>query len=250
VALRQLPGRWADGDGMTNWARPSRWRANLRSKPFVDLGPVSWPNDAHECAPLREAVVVATTSLVVSIVAAVAAVVATAIALASARYTRQQANAAERANAIETKRLHTELTPELAIKVILAKSEMIGAASLNIRLTGPAGLDRLDAVTLRIREDRLQYWPRRTPEKIYGPFTFLSESRSGEPAREFGPFTLAKNEPYGTVLKVSAPPSTKIIDGRSEWHDKPVRVEVTCQRDGYEPWIILAEVMAIRANDL
>ncbi len=83
----------------------------------------------------------ATASLIVSIIAAVTAVIATVIALASARYTQRQANAAERANAIEAKRLHTELIPELLIKIMLPQSVMISAASLNIKLTGPAGLD-------------------------------------------------------------------------------------------------------------
>src|SRR5271166_6478161 len=135
-----------------------------------------------------------TTSLIVSIIAAVTAVVATVIALASARYTRRQAEAAERSSAIEATRLHAELTPELSIKIMLPESAMNPAASLNIKLTGPAGLDRLDAVSLRIREDRLERWPGKPPKKIYGPYTFVSSSTfSDEAAREYGPFVLPKN---------------------------------------------------------
>jgi hypothetical protein len=57
------------------------------------------------------------------------------------------------------------------------------------------------------------------------------------------------DEPCGTVLKRSAPPSGRRYDGHSEWDDKPVRLEVTCQRDGNEPWIVLAEVVPTEAGD-
>jgi hypothetical protein len=191
----------------------------------------------------------AAASLVVSIVAAFAAIVATVIALASARYTRQQAKAADKANAIEAKRLHTELTPKLAISIILPESEFIGAATLEINLIGPAGLDRLDTVTTCIREDRIEHIPGRESKKIYGPYIFLSGSRSAKPIREYGPFSLVKNEPYRTILQISALEATRPFRGRIDWRNRPVRVELTCLRDGYEPWKILTEVMAVRTDE-
>lgn len=83
-------------------------------------------------------------ALIISIVAAL-------IALASAAYTRRQAVATEATAAIEGKRLHDELTPELAVKC----EERPGTrwADMTVELTGPAGLNGLDEVIIRIRDD-------------------------------------------------------------------------------------------------
>lgn len=66
------------------------------------------------------------------------------IALASVAYTRRQAVASETAAAIEGKRLHDDLTPELAITCDALPGADSRRADMTLELTGPAGLDRLD----------------------------------------------------------------------------------------------------------
>ncbi len=106
------------------------------------------------------------------------AVVALIVALASAAYTRRQAVASEGVTAIEDQRRHDELMPELVITC----EERAGSrmADMTVELTGPAGLDRLDEVTIRIRDDI----PDRKPspgsqltqdqisEVVWGPYRF------------------------------------------------------------------------------
>ena len=84
-------------------------------------------------------------SLIIAIAAAI-------IAVASAAYTRRQAVASEATAAIEGKRLHDDLTPQLAVTC----TERTGTsqADMTVELIGPAGLDGLDEVTIRIRDDR------------------------------------------------------------------------------------------------
>ena len=83
----------------------------------------------------------------------VLAIVAIIIALASARYTRRQAVASESVTAIEAKRLHDDLTPELTITCTTPPGADIRQADITLELTGPAGLEDLDEVTVQIRDD-------------------------------------------------------------------------------------------------
>jgi hypothetical protein len=181
-----------------------------------------------------------------SLIVAISALV---VAAASAVYSRQQviasrrqAVASERVTAVETRRLHHDLTPDLKITCKRQGDEMATAV---LELTGPAGLDRLDEVTVRIRDDR----PGRSEEPdapIWGPFRFNSGVRDTDSlGRQHGPFALMKNEPYRLSLERSIVPG--LVTDRAGWHrqfaGKPVRLEVTCRRGGYEPWSMPLEVV-------
>jgi hypothetical protein len=110
-----------------------------------------------------------------AIAALIVAIVAALIALASAAYTRRQAVASEAAAAIEGKRLHDDLTPQMAVTC----TERPGTrwADMTVELTGPAGLAGLDEVTIRIRDDIPDRKPRpgsdlaqeQISEVIWGP---------------------------------------------------------------------------------
>ena len=93
-------------------------------------------------------------------------VFAVLVAGASAFYTRRQANYARRqadearqqadeaakVTVIEQGRLHTELTPQITL-VGKARDAEGKSAEVVLELTGPDGLDRLDRVQVRIRDD-------------------------------------------------------------------------------------------------
>jgi hypothetical protein len=80
--------------------------------------------------------------------------------------------------AIEAKRLHVDLTPELAITCTAPPGTDIRQADMTLELTGPAGLDELDEVTVRIRDDMPDRKPRpgsqltqeQISEVIWGPY--------------------------------------------------------------------------------
>lgn len=120
-------------------------------------------------------------ALIISIVAAL-------IALASAAYARRQAVATETAAAIESKRLHDELTPELTVR----GKERPGTrlADMTVELTGPPGLDGLDEVTIRIRDAIPDRKPRpgsdltqkQIAAVIWGPYRLNPGERNTDPA--------------------------------------------------------------------
>lgn len=182
-------------------------------------------------------------ALIISIVAAL-------IALASAAYARRQAVATETAAAIESKRLHDELTPELTVR----GKERPGTrlADMTVELTGPPGLDGLDEVTIRIRDAIPDRKPRpgsdltqkQIAAVIWGPYRLNPGERNTDPAgRAHGPFRLPKHEPYPLQLEQTMPPSWSAPGfWQDQYEGKPARLEITCRRAGYEPWILRLEV--------
>jgi hypothetical protein len=143
-----------------------------------------------------------------ALAALIVAIAAALAALASAAYTRRQAVATEATAAIEGKRLHDDLTPVLTVTCF----ERAGTrtADMTVELTDPAGLDRLDEVTVRIRDDFPDRKPRPasdlTQEQIsgviWGPYRLNPGVRDTDPnGRAHGPFRLPKHEPYPLHLE-------------------------------------------------
>lgn len=111
------------------------------------------------CRPAAVASWAMDVALVFSAVGAAAAVVSAGVAARSARQSRVsalQANAASAAiAAIEQDRRQGELTPRFRVT---AESANPGIDDLKLRvmLAGPPGLDRVDTLTVRIRNDHHQ----------------------------------------------------------------------------------------------
>jgi hypothetical protein len=125
-------------------------------------------------------------------------------------------------------------------------------ADMTAELTGPAGLGRLDEVTIRIRD----YIPKdykpyldfdltqeQFSQVIWSPYRFYPGVQRTDPdGRAHGPFGLPKREPYTVLLEPTIAPSCITSSYWSWYEGKPVRLEITCRRAGYEPWILLLEV--------
>jgi hypothetical protein len=187
-------------------------------------------------------------SAVMALAGLLTAVVALIVAVASAAYTRRQAVAAEAVIAIEQTRLHAELTPDLAISCTKPRGASNVDALMTIELTGPTALDRLDEVTLRIRDDRPNHRPPQSGalETVYGPYRIDPLLHlTDEAGRQHGPFPLPKNEPHQALLMESVPPAGYGHDWNRQWEGKPVRLQLDCRRDGHEPWIVLQEVTVV-----
>ncbi len=182
----------------------------------------------------------------------VVAVVAILVAGASAAYTRKQATEQGKVAEIEQARRHEELTPQFEVTCEANDAEATHA-ELSLQLTGPTGLAGLDEVTVRIRDDRPDRAPtpgsqltaQQVSEIIWGPYRIMPGLHSTLPnGREHGPFKLPKNEPYPIPLERSYAPTWVTDPGewRKLYDGKPVRLEITCQRAGYKPWVIPLEV--------
>jgi hypothetical protein len=195
----------------------------------------------------------------VEIASFVLSLAAVMIAGASVMYTKRQAGSAalqaaeaQKTTAIESKRLHSDLEPVIRLTGEVRDGQG-QQAQIRLELTGPPGLDRLDQVRVRIRDDMpRQPEPRGAQvvqdnwaEVIWGPYRIKAGLRDTDQyGREHGPFALPKNEPYPIPLEQSFAPAWQ-KDWQS-WRDQyagaPVRLEITCIRDGYEPWVLTPEV--------
>ena len=182
------------------------------------------------------------------------AIIAILIALGSVAYSRRQTVATERLTAIEVTRRHEDLTPDLDIRCNHFEG---GDLIVELELTGQAGLDRLDEVRVRIRNDRpYRTTPRpgnglsaeQLADAIWGPYRFSPDVRDTDRlGREHGPFSLPKQEPYKLSLEPSLVPSWFTVPDmwRRQYEGTPIRLEITCRRDGYEPWVVPFEITPV-----
>jgi hypothetical protein len=187
-------------------------------------------------------------------VGAAGTVVAAAIAAWAARQSHDaavQANAAaESLASIERGRRHDEIAPVFDLKFTETGGD---DASLRVTLTG-GGLERLDEVTFTILDEAdKEHWsgrlpPRLTQEEaeafVWGPWEFntnasvqIATNRMSQ-TRAYSRVT-GKNW-YLLPLSRTQPGHWMSTYSQQQWQDDyedhPVRLLITCRREGYEPW--------------
>lgn len=200
-------------------------------------------------------------------VGAAGTVVAAAIAAWAARQSHDaavQANsAAVQANtaagllaSIERGRRHDEIAPVFDLKSTETGGE---DASLHVTLAG-GGLERLDEVTFTILDEAgKEHWSGRLPPGVtqeeaeafvWGPWEFntnasvqiatnrVSQTRaySRVTGKNWDLLPLQRTRPGHWMSTYSQPQ----WQGGYEGH--PIRLLITCRREGYEPWPLLQEV--------
>jgi hypothetical protein len=120
--------------------------------------------------------VVVIAALVVSIVAAAGSVGAVWYSRRSAKSAAVSAAAASATAALDSQRRHDELTPEFDISITAGENGIGDHAEMRVALTGPAGLDRLDEVTIAILDEAgVNHWAHGLPRQ--------GEPRGGPPVR-------------------------------------------------------------------
>jgi hypothetical protein len=179
-------------------------------------------------------------------VGAVAAI--TAVGAWWAARSSSQASAAM--TAIERRRWHADLTPQLEFTCRVTSGER---ATLRVALVGPAALDRLDQVTVHIRDDI----PGRAPvtpggptaeeiaRQIWGPYGFVpGVDGADQTGRSVAPFELLLGD--WRPLTLERTPATTWSGDATGWgrqyNDQPVRLTLACVREGDEPWTVPQEV--------
>jgi hypothetical protein len=217
-------------------------------------------------------------ALIVSIVVALAAVVAALAAVAAARYARrldetaksaaraakEAAEAAAATAALDKQRRNAELTPHFRISREPSNSGS-ATASLKVFLCGPPELERLDTLTVTIRDDhpwRAQGSPlaggpttEQVAAQIWGPFRFVpstgpgANSVRGIPGADAtGRTTPTGGLPVGEeltfALERTQPPPWSQQSTQDWWRDRGtlVRLRLECRRDGWEPWVLTGEI--------
>jgi hypothetical protein len=190
-------------------------------------------------------------------VGAVADVVLAVAAVAAAFLTWRAAHALTQ---IERQRWHADLTPEFDASV--------DGERLLLTFTGPAGLHRLDEVTVTICDeggvDRLGQMPAGSATRedvvahVWAPRCFDTAakdqtlSNTGRTARahlirELGswhPLLLMPSRPPEWSAPTPEDLPAAVKRWGEEYADKPLRLLITCRREGDEPWHVARAVDA------
>jgi hypothetical protein len=197
-------------------------------------------------------------ALVVSIVAAAGSVGAVLYSRRSAKSAAVSASAANTAAALDSQRRHDELTPEFDISITAGENGVGDHAEMRVALTGPAGLGRLDEVTIAILDEAgVDRWAHGLPDKVgpeeacrfvWGPWEFnigasaqVNDNRTTRPrsysrpdGKNWDRLGLTRTRPGHWMGSMTS----------EQWRRQqagPVRLQITCARDG-EQWISLREV--------
>jgi hypothetical protein len=196
----------------------------------------------------------------ITVIGLIAAVLSSVGALGVWRAASQANRASEQANAaavavaaIESQRRHVELTPQLLLEL---ESEDDNSTTLRVSVDGPDYLDRVDALSVYTRDDipgraglsrsiGTQITPEQIRTQIWGPLRFQHSSDGGSAdGRSVEPFPLAVGESRPLLMRptVKPPWNNDTAGWRRKYDGKPLRVTVTCRREGYEPWVFQREV--------
>jgi hypothetical protein len=203
-------------------------------------------------------------ALAVAIVSALCAAGAVWYARRSDRSAARSAVAASTTAALDIQRRNAELTPRFRVT---CEPSNPGSPTLRLRvfLAGPPELERLDALTVTIRDDnpwRSQGTPlaggptsEQVAAQIWGPYRFIpgtgpgADSIRGIPGADpTGRTTPTGGLPVGEelpfFLEPTFPPpwSQQPQDNWLKERGPVVRLRLECHRDGWDPWTLTCEI--------
>lgn len=206
-------------------------------------------------------------AVVVSIVSAAVAAISVAYARRSAQSAESSAVSAKTTAALDVQRRNVELTPRFRATCTPLNPGTGNMRRLVLTLVGPPELQRLDALTVRIRDDHP--WraegtplaggptPEQIADQIWGPYRFTPGTGPGaDPARGVpGADRTGRSSPTSGLpvgeglpfqLEPTLPPSWS-QQSPQDWSREQgmlVRLSVECRRDGWEPWTLPCELDA------
>jgi hypothetical protein len=190
-----------------------------------------------------------------------ASLVAGSTAVFSALATGGAWMAARRANAtaeavarIERERWHADLTPQFTVSL-----ERVGRdrAKMSVRLIGPLPLHHLDGVGVKVvQSDDMSYTARlaggptqeQLDAQVWGPLRFVPGVDGADASGQtIPPFPLRVGAGRPLALERTRPPRWQVGDDRNarwrdQWLNKPLRLVITCRRNGFDPWEVPCEV--------
>lgn len=190
-------------------------------------------------------------NLTIALIGLAATIVASIAALGAWQAATKANRSAEKMATIEDARRHVELTPQLRIT---CRAQSDDRADLVVSLDGPAGLDRLDEMTISIRDDRhdrgaspISGGPaaEQVAEVIWGPYR-LAAGISGVDATgryiTYGQLRLGDWSQFSLQRTFQPPWQTDAENWRRQWQAGPVRLVIVCQREGLPSWTLPYEI--------
>lgn len=187
---------------------------------------------------------------------AVAAVAAAVVAVLAWRAARAAATAATVLTQLEQGRWHNELTPRFTVT---ATADPEGRVRLVVALDGPAALDRLDQLTVTIRDDNTDHRSRlaggptveQIAAQIWGPYRFTPRVDGADrTGRAIAPIRLLLGDDRPFQLEPSTPPpwAGDPVAWRAKYAAAPIRLAIRCCRrnDNDHEWNVPLEVVPNR----
>lgn len=193
---------------------------------------ISWGNVASLCA------------------AGLSAVAAAGAWLAAHR----SANTADTVARIEQDRWHADLLPQFVLSLGPLEGDR---GTLHVHLDGPLPLCRLDEIRLEIvQSDDMSYAStlaggpsqEELDAQVWGPIRFSHGANGADiNGKTVEPFGLAVGRGHPFSVELTRPPRWIVGNDRAEqwrerWAGKPVRMVLTCRRDGFKDWVVPCEV--------
>jgi len=194
------------------------------------------------------------TDIVTPVIVAVAAVAGVGSWRSSAKANQTSGGLAS----IERGRRHDEVTPEFEVT---CRERGTATDSADMRVSLKRGkLEGLDEVTVTIQDEAdRDHWRSGLPDRfreeaeafVWGPWEF----NTGASAQVISNRT-TKPRPYSHVtgknwdrlsMTRTRPGSWMTGTSQEDWRrqtgDQPIRLLITCRRQGYEPWLVPYEIM-------
>lgn len=161
---------------------------------------------------------------------------------------------AEAVARIEKDRWHADLLPQFHITIEGIEGDR---ATLNVHLVGPLPLHQLDEVEIEVvasddmsRIVTLAGGPSQeeVDAQVWGPLRFVPNANEADVNGQRIPsFLLRVGAGHPFALERTRPPrwqegNDRQQRWRDQWLNKPMRLILTCRRDGFEPWRVPYEV--------
>jgi hypothetical protein len=166
------------------------------------------------------------------------------------RAAHRSAETADAVARIEQDRWHADLLPQFDITFGPFEGDR---ATLSVHLQGPVPLCQLDEIRIEIVQSddmsRVVTLPggptqEQVDAQVWGPIRF-THGADGAPVggNTVAPFALAvgKGQPFS--VERTGPPhwqqgDDRVERWRSQWLNKPMRLVITCRKEGFKPWVV------------
>lgn len=175
--------------------------------------------------------------------------------------------AARRANStadtvarIEEDRWHAELLPQFEISMGRIEHDR---ATLSVRLVGPITLCHLDEIRIKVVQSDDKNYSTTLPgeptqeqvdAQVWGPLRFARGTDGvNASGKTVDPFSLEVGKGRPFAVERTSPPRWHEGDDPaarwlSQWRNKPMKLELTCRRDGFKDWVVPYSVEVPQRN--
>jgi hypothetical protein len=213
-------------------------------------------------ATVAASTVIASVALGISLLSALAAWTAARANIKSARANTKSASAAETAAKatdaavkLEVQRRHAELTPRFRLNWELRSGT--DDLRLDVLLTGPVQLERLDNLTLTVLDndpwrretisEGMGITPEQLAEQVLGPFRLrpgVAVTPGSDPADAWGRAIRTNGLQVGESMPFileTTPPASWWTQTPEQWRAQngpKLRLRLRCERDDWEPWTV------------